>query len=436
MSLLDSIRKLWRSVTPRTRSDVEEEFSSTLDAYQEDLIRQGLSEEEARRKARIDLGQPAAQNETYRDAIGLRLFDEFGGDIRYGFRALRRNPGFAAVAVLSLALGIGATTAMFSLIYATFIHPFPYADSDRIMNPDIITEEGPAMAWFAMVKSQFEVLNKARSIESLLGFSNDHAELTGEGLPEDVAAVYLTENADTFFGVRAMLGRGIQPSDADDGGQRIAVLNYHFWQRHFHGDRAVIGRTLQLNHVAYTIAGVMPRAFAFNDTFGVGDVYLPKSLQRGSTNPPIRSLYTPWIKLKANVSRGCGRRGTGCNRAPVRKGKSRRLYQEVSPAFATDPCSYEQNAGHALALLLAGVLLLLAIGCANCSILLLARGRRASRSWLCGVRLGPAVGGSSANCWWKRWSFPFPARLLELSCLTGWRSYPCNSLLSPFLRNL
>ena len=98
MSLVAAMRKLWHSIAPRTHSDVEEEFRSTLDAYQEDLIRQGLSEEEARRKARIDLGQPAAQNETYRKAIGLRLFDELGGDIRYGLRGLRRNPGFAVVA--------------------------------------------------------------------------------------------------------------------------------------------------------------------------------------------------------------------------------------------------------------------------------------------------------------------------------------------------
>src|SRR2546422_2965374 len=96
MSLFAAIRKLWHSIAPRTHGDVEEEFRSTLDAYQDDLIRHGLPEEEARRKARIDLGQPAAQYDTYRDAIGLRLFDELGGDIRYGLRALRRNPGFAA----------------------------------------------------------------------------------------------------------------------------------------------------------------------------------------------------------------------------------------------------------------------------------------------------------------------------------------------------
>ncbi len=161
MSFLAAVRKLWLSIAPRTHSDVEEEFRSTLDAYQEDLMRQGLTDEEAQRKARIDLGQPATQNETYRTAIGLRLFDELGGDIRYGLRALRRNPGFAAVAILSLALGIGATTAMFSLIYAVLLHPFPYAGADRIMNPVLINEQRPdEPTWFATMKPQFETLSQ------------------------------------------------------------------------------------------------------------------------------------------------------------------------------------------------------------------------------------------------------------------------------------
>jgi MacB-like protein len=225
MSLLAAIRKLWDAIAPRTHRDVEEEFRSTLEAYQEDLIRQGLPEEEARRKARIDLGRPTAQNETYRDAIGLRLFDELGGDIRYGLRALRRNPGFTAVAVLSLALGIGATTAMFSLIYAVLLHPFPYDGADRIMNPVVIDQQHPDQwSWFLLAKAQFDDLRLAAPVDSALGFDNGGLEITGGALPEDIQCTYLTENAGTFFGVRPLLGRNIEPSDAENGGHSVVVL--------------------------------------------------------------------------------------------------------------------------------------------------------------------------------------------------------------------
>src|SRR5579862_5170643 len=171
MSLLVAIRGLRRFIAPRKPSDVEEEFRSTLYAYQEDLIRQGFSEAEARRKARIDLGRRATQNETYRAAVGLRLFDELGGDIRYGLRGLLKNPGFSVVAVLSLALGIGATTAMFSLIYAVLLHPFPYADADRIVNLFGLTE-GPAgrsFTWSALSKADLDDLAGAAPVESVLG---------------------------------------------------------------------------------------------------------------------------------------------------------------------------------------------------------------------------------------------------------------------------
>src|SRR3984885_9908562 len=192
MSVFTAIRKLWRSVAPRTHSDVEDEFRSTLEAYQEDLIRQGLSEEDARRKARIQLVLPSAQNEIYRDSIGLRLVDELGGDIRYGLRALRRDPGFAAIAVLSLALGIGATTAMFSLIYAVLLHAFPYSGADRIMNPVVIDQQHPDdWSWFPLTKAQFEDLRLAAPVDSALGFNNSGMEITGGGLPEDIQCIYL-----------------------------------------------------------------------------------------------------------------------------------------------------------------------------------------------------------------------------------------------------
>jgi predicted permease len=373
MSLLAAIRKLWHSIAPRSHSDVEEEFRSTLDAYQEDLIRQGLSEEEARRKARIDLGRPTAQYETYRDAIGLRLFDELGGDIRYGLRALRRNPGFAAVAVLSLALGIGATTAMFSLIYAVLLHPFPYAGADRIMNPHFVLAQHPEeFQWFTLTDAQLDDLRLAAPVDSVLGFSDSHLEITGGALPEDIWGIYLTENAGAFFGVRPLLGRNIEPSDADSGGHSVVVLNYRFWRSYFGGDPHVIGRTLDIDHAPYTIIGVMPRSFAFSDTTGVGDIYLPASLLRGANDPA--PSFLPWIKLRPHVTVAAANAALEPILRDIKK-----IHSVASLAYhlGLQPIivPYQQGTGRTLTLLLAGVVLLLFIGCANCSILLLARGR-------------------------------------------------------------
>jgi predicted permease len=375
MSLLIAIRRFWRSIAPRTHSDVEEEFRSTLDAYQEDLIRQGLPEEEARRKAHIDLGHLAAQNETYRDAIGLRLFDELGGDLRYGFRALRRNPGFATVAVLSLALGIGATTAMFSLIYAVLLHPFPYDGADRITIPLLIDEQHPDdFNWFSGSTTQLDDLRQAAPVESLVGSNFAHMEVTSGALPEDIQGIYVTENAGTFLGVRPLLGRNIEPSDAENGGHAVIVLNYRFWQRHFAGDPHVIGQTLRVDHAPYTIIGVMPRRVAFNDSGGVGDIYLPGSLMRRVGNFPSVD-YLPWIKLWPGVTLSAANAALEATMRQFARQHPERYPDHWHLALRPIMQSFRKEAGSPLMLLLASVVLLLIIGCANCSILLLARGQ-------------------------------------------------------------
>jgi predicted permease len=364
--------------------EVADEMEFHVEASAEELMRQGTPRGEALRRARAALGSVPSQQQGFREAVGLRLFDEIGGDLCFGLRSIGKNPIFSAVTVLSLALGIGATTAMFSLIYAVLLHPFPYANADRIMNPAIFNEDNPQeRRWFAMTKPQFELFRQAKSLESLMGFRNMNMEISGAGLPEDVAAVYVTENADTFFGVPTMLGRGIQSSDALPPHEPVVVLNYKFWRRHYNGDAGVIGRTLQLDHVNYTIVGVMPRRFAFNDTLGTGDVYLPRSLLQGN-------FYTPWLKLKAGVSIGEANAEIGqlvhqfAKEFPARFPK--KFHMQLEPIVAP----YERNTGPMLALLFAGVMLLLTIGCVNCSILMLARG--AARQHELAVR--SAIGAS------------------------------------------
>jgi predicted permease len=187
---------------------------------------------------------------------------------------------------------------------------------------------------------------------------------------EDISGVYLTENAETFLGVRPLFGRMIEPFDA---GHAVVVLNYRFWQRNFGGDPHVIGRTLEMDHAPYTIVGVMPRSFAFNDIAGVGDVYLPASLMEAVANGPAPS-YLQWIKLRPHVTVAAANAAL----EPILR-EIMNIHSVASLAWHLGLQSiivpYQQDLGRTLALLLAGVVLLLIIGCANCSILLLARGR-------------------------------------------------------------
>jgi predicted permease len=354
-------------------AEAEDELRFHEEAYAADLMRQGLAPEEAARRARVEMGQAETHGERYRSAVGLTAFDELGGDVRFGLRSLVRNPGYAAVAVLSLALGIGATTAMFSLMYAALLHPFPYSGADRIMNPALINEEEPSqLRWFALWRPQFAEFGKSQCIESLLGFRTRSEVLTGGGLPEDALAVYLTENANQFFGVRPVLGRTIEPSDAAGGGQPVAVLNYRFWQQHFQGARNVIGKTLELDHEVYTIVGVMPRSFAFDDTTGVGDVYLPGSMLRETAAGP--RFFIPWVKLKSGVRVAEGNAELDPLVHAFARQNPRVFPEKFHLGLQPIVVPYARSTGRALNLLLAGVVMLLLIGCANCSILLLARG--------------------------------------------------------------
>ncbi len=370
MSAFGTLHCWWKAIVHRTRTnnEIEAEALFHIDEYANDLMRSGMSEEEAHRQATANFGRADTQKEKYRDAIGLRLFDEISGDIRYGLHAILRNPGFASIAILSLAIGIGATTAMFSLIHAVLLHPFPYANSERITNPVVINEKNPEVpTWFAMTRSQFLALGRANSIESLLGFSSANAEITGNDLPEDVRAIYLTENANSFFGVQALLGRNIELHDAQGGGQPVVVLNYRFWQHYFHGDPSVIGHTVQADRKTYTIIGVMPRSFAFNDTLGVGDLYFPHSLSPDSA-------YVPWIKIKHGISLAAADADVGAIVHQFAQETPKHFPKEFHLQLQPIVVPYEQKTGRTLYLLLAGVIFVLLIGCANCSILFLARG--------------------------------------------------------------
>src|SRR6266851_2760587 len=298
MTLFAQMSSWWKALFDRSRIavDVEAELQFHMEAHAQHFFDSGISPKEAFRRAKGEFGRADVQKEKYIAAIGLQPLHEIGGDIRYGLRSLYRNPSVSLVAVLSLALGIGATTAMFSLIYAALLHPFPYADASRIVNPAVIDEKRPDVpTWFVLTPSQFEAFSHAQSIDSVIGFMLAGLQTTGRELPEKVSTAFVTANESSFFGVRPLLGRDIQLSDVHQSASpNVVVLDYRFWKRHYNGDAKVIGQILQLNHQDYTVIGVMPQRFTFTQTVGIADVYTPWV-------PASSPVLFPWIKLKRNV---------------------------------------------------------------------------------------------------------------------------------------
>jgi predicted permease len=293
-------------------------------------------------------------------------------DLRFALRQFRKSPGFTITAIVSLALGIAATTAVFSVVRAVLLDPYPYANSDRMVHLVLKSKNGNGMdsdrTYINLTGPQLKQLGQVKAIESWAAMDEWSLSTTGSELPEDVAGVYLTANAFNHFGVPALLGRELIPADAPEGQdpQPVVVLGYLFWQRHYNGDSGVIGRTLQLVRKNYTIVGVTPPRF----TWGDGDVYLPLKL----SNAPGRT-YWPMVKLKPGVSHAAANAEL--------QSLMEAFAKETPTHFPADSFrmkieglndQFVERIGGSLYLLFAAVALLLIIGCGNVSILLLARG--------------------------------------------------------------
>jgi predicted permease len=288
-------------------------------------------------------------------------------DLRFSCREWSKRPGLALTAIVSLALGIGATTAVFSVIYALLVNPFPYYAANRMVELVLQNERGEEW-WLGITGAQLKLLSQAKCVENAAAtFGTWNLTTTDEELPEDVPSVNMTTNAGSYFGVPALLGRTLIPSDAPEGQdpQPVAVLSYSFWQRHFNGDPWVVGRTIQLVHKTYTIVGVMPSRFAWQDA----DVYLPLKVPGGAND-----LYDPTIRLRPGVTYAAA----NAELQPLLEQFAKETPSHFPKKFRVHLKGlneqYVAHLGHSLFLLFGAVGLLLVIGCANVSILLLARG--------------------------------------------------------------
>ena len=287
-------------------------------------------------------------------------------DLHYSLRQLVRSPRFTLTAVVSLALGIGATTAVFSVIYAALLNPYPYPSADRIVRLSGQTKINPDL-WFNLNGTEVVRLRQSPVVSSVLAMDYHELTITGSDFPENVNEVDLISTGFNDLGVAPILGRGIAPSDAVDGHdpEPVAVLSYKFWQEHYFGDPGVLGKTLQLSRKNYTIVGVAaPRA-----TWYSADVYLPLKL----TNEPIDRLMID-VVLKPGVSEAAANAAL----QPLLEQFSKEYPKQFPDNFEMKVQNLNawvvKQIGNTLYLLLGAVALLLAVGCGNVSILLLARG--------------------------------------------------------------
>src|ERR1700733_4878037 len=287
-------------------------------------------------------------------------------DIRFAFRQFANHTGFALTAVLSLALGVGATVSVFSIVYAVMMNPWPYIGADRICTLSLLDKAGNEDSW-GITGPQIRQLRQAHSVEGVMGVNEWNLTVTGGDVPEDVRGNYLTPNGFQFLGLPAMLGRYFLPTDAPDGQepQQVVVLSHKFWQRHFNGDPSVVGKPIQLVHKTYTILGVMPPRFTWED----GDVYLPLNLSGAQT-----ITYGAFLKLKPGVTRAAAADEITPLLQQFAKETPNHFPKQYAVAVRNISYYYKHQLGGTLALLFGAVGLLLAIGCGNVSILLLARG--------------------------------------------------------------
>ena len=359
----------------KQRRDVElaAEMESHLQMHIEDSIRAGLEPEEARRQAAIALGGVEQVKESYRDRRGFPVLEAGIQDLRFGLRMLRKNPGFTAVAVLTLALGIGATTIIFSAIDSILIHPLIYRDADRLASFSIHdlskpTQDGrggfslPEYMDFDEQNHVFEGMQGIAALDVL--YFDGQSTLLFDGS-------WVTPNAFDFLGVKPLLGRGLTVDDGKPDSPPVFAMSYRLWTKQFNQDPKIVGTTLTLNGVPRTLVGIMPPRFQIMNR----DIFMPIAMKHtdamGSGNAPA------YFAVRGRLKRGVTLQAATADLEVIAKRLSTVYPKDYPTRFSVlAKMANDYIIGtfrNTLYALVGAVLMLLLIACTNVANLLLAR---------------------------------------------------------------
>jgi predicted permease len=303
MSIWSRTSSLFRNLF---RSDkVERQLDEELQAYvaqlTEEKTAQGLPPEQARREALIELGGVTQVQQAVRNTRAGSDLESVGQDIRFGWRMLKRSPSFTLAAVISLGLGMGATTAIFSAVYSLLIRPLPYPNAERLV---WISNFWPKVHMDTVLSPDFvEARSGTRSFEQLSAFTIGDENLTEAGEPVRVSCAWVTANFLPMLGVSPQLGRLFTSSEDKPGGPRSVLISDRLWRRQFNANRAIIDTSITLDGGRQTVIGVLPPHFRFPDLQLEPDVYGPQrvdpdtsiSITKRLTNLNVIGLLKPGL---------------------------------------------------------------------------------------------------------------------------------------------
>jgi putative ABC transport system permease protein len=363
--LLYRLRSLFRRMA--VERELDEELRFHLEQQVERYVQKGLSRAEAQRRTWLEFGGLEQAKEECREARGVNFVESFIQDLRFGLRIIRKNPGFAAVAVLTLAIGIGANTAVFSVVNGVLLRPMPFPEPDRLFLVSLTPLGGP-FEWQPGVSDRdyLAFCEQDQAFEEIASFTRGtRADLTGAGDPIQIPVAYVTTEFFSLLRINPEIGRGFLAGEDEPGHDHVAVLSSDLWKERFGSDTQILGKTIRLDGIINTVIGVMPPGFAFPNA----RVWLPLAIRIDTHNSFTRPVLG---RLKSGISaqQAQAELETFAERLPLGPGESRRdRLAQIIPLKDL----LVANIRPSLLVFAGAVAFVLLIACANVANLFLAR---------------------------------------------------------------
>jgi putative ABC transport system permease protein len=382
------LRSVFRRET--VESEIEEELRFHSERQLDKYLKTGMRRDEAQRRVRMDFGGLQQVKEECRDARGVSLLETLVQDVRYGWRSLRKSPGFAAAALFTLALGIGANTAIFSVVYGVLLQPLPFREAARLV---LLHETTPRVGDVSVSYPNFQDWRaQSHTFSEMAAVSNVGFNMAGTSQPENIGGLAVSPNFLSMAGVRPAIGRGFTPDEEKAGTAPVLLLSYALWQSHFGGDRRVIGRTIRLDSRSLTIVGVLPRDFRWIETC---DVMEPMGVWATNNDSVAERSDRGDLTVVGRLAAGV--------RMEQARAEMNGIAARLARAYpqANDQCgvklqalreTFSGDARPAMVVLLGAAIFVLLVACANVANLFLMRGAVRAKEIALRIAIGASGG--------------------------------------------